>query len=354
MTPHRHERTGTKTGLVPGTPIYTGHQTVSVQVSCMEYNDTAFHERPITNLDALDTAQSPSTISWINVDGLSDTALLARLGARFQLHPLLLEDIANVTQRPKLDEHEQQVFITLKMLQWHEATHEIEHEHVSLVLGPTYVLSFQERPGDVFGWVRDRLRNAKGRIRTQQSDYLFYALLDAIVDGYFLVLDKIGDAIEALEDETITAPSSQIIHRLNALKHELIALRKAVLPLREAVSSLLKAEHPLVARTTVPFLRDLYDHILHTTDLIDSYRELLNSLFDVYLSLVSQRTNEIMKVLTIFTAIFIPLTFLVGVYGMNFDVLPELHWRYSYAALWGGMLALGGGLLWWFKRKRWI
>ncbi len=354
MTPHRLARIGTKTGLEPGTPVYTGHQEVAVHVTRIDYNNTTLHERTITNLEDLEMAASPTTISWINIDGLSDTNLLSRLGAIFHLHPLLLEDMANVTQRPKVDEQEQYLFITLKMLQWHEDTKEIEHEHVSLVLGPSYVLSFQERPGDVFDWVRDRLRQAKGRIRGVGSDYLFYALLDAIVDGYFLVLDKIGDEIERLEEATVKSPATRLVHRLNELKRELIALRKAVLPLREAIGSLLKSEHPLFGRATLPFVRDLYDHILHAADLIDSYRELLNSLFDVYLSLVSQRTNEIMKVLTVFTAIFIPLTFLVGVYGMNFDMLPELHWRYSYFVLWGIMLAIGGGMLWWFKRKRWL
>ena len=244
--------------------------------------------------------------------------------------------------------------VTLKMLSWNDKSQTISDEHVSLILGGNYVISFQEQSGDVFEWVRERIRKDQGRIRSMGADYLLYSLLDAIVDGYFIVIERLGDDIEDLEETIMGNNSTENMTRLNALKREMVGFRKAVLPLREAINWFIKSSHRLIREETIPYIKDLYDHTIQIHELIETYRDMLAGLFDIYLSTISNRMNEIMKVLTIFAAIFIPMTFLTGIYGMNFDNLPELHYRYGYFVLWGVMLCIAGGMLLWFKKKRWL
>lgn len=344
-----------KAGQIPGEMIYTGERRKqAVRVTMIDYTADTVREQEVKDLRDLKTAKDPHSITWVNVNGIHDLQIVDEVGEIFDLHDLLCSDVVNVHQRPKAEDYEHHIYVTLKMLVYNEKSQTVSDEHVSLIMGEHYVLSFQEEEGDVFEWVRERIRKGKGRIRSMRADYLMYSLLDAIVDGYFIVTERLGDDIEELEEEIMSNSSRQTLNDLNVLKREMIALRKAVLPLREAINWFIKSEHKLVRKKTVPYLKDLYDHTIQIHEIIESYRDMLGGLFDIYLSTISNRMNEIMKVLTIFAAIFIPLTFLAGVYGMNFENIPELHYRYGYFAVWLVMGCVAVGMLLWFKKKRWL
>jgi magnesium transporter len=276
--------------------------------------------------------------------------ILEAVGAQADLHPLVIEDIHNTYQRPKVEDYEQYLYIVLKMISWDEAANEIRGEQVSLVLGKNFVLSFKEDPGDIFDPIRTSLREGKGRIRKQGPDYLAYALLDQVVDHYFIVLENLGEKIEDLEEELVTNPDAATLQTIHHLKRELIFLRKSVWPLREAISSLERWESPLLQPDTLVYLRDVYDHNIQVIDTIETFRDML----DIYLSSVSNRMNEVMKVLTIIATIFIPLTFIAGIYGMNFTNMPELGWPMGYFMIWGLMIVIFIGMLIFFKRKGWL
>lgn len=344
-----------RAGQIPGKMIYTGPiRKAPVNVTLLDYNAARVEERPVKDLSDLSVGKDPNSVTWINVNGIHDLVIVDQIGEIFDLHQLLRSDIVNVHQRPKAEDYQHHIYVTIKMLRWNEKSQNIDAEHVSLILGSNYVLSFQEQSGDVFEWVRERIRKDQGRIRSMRSDYLLYSLMDAIIDGYFIVIERLGDEIEDLEETIMENNSRENLSRLNTLKREMIALRKAVLPLREAVNWFIKSEHQLIQAETLPYFKDLYDHTIQIHELIETYRDMLAGLFDIYLSAISNRMNEIMKVLTIFAAIFIPMTFLTGIYGMNFDNIPELHYRYSYFVLWLVMLGIAGGMLLWFKKKRWL
>ena len=346
-----------KIGVSPGTLIHLGEQKLDqALIDALEYSPEQFWER---QFDAATVEQScqlrpEAKVSWINLVGLHQISYLETLGRCFGLHPLVMEDILNTEHRPKLEEFEDHLFIVVKMLQFDDASNEIRTEQVSLILGRNYVLTFQEREGDVFEGVRERIRNGKGRLRDHGADYLAYILLDALVDNYFLILEKLGDQIEELEDQLIHRPTPATMQTIHHFKREMILLRKAIWPLREVISGLQRQEGGLISDATGAFLRDLYDHSIQILDTVETLRDILAGLLDLYLSSLSHRMNEIMKVLTLIATIFIPLTFIVGVYGMNFDNMPELHWKYGYFLIWGLMLGCGLLLLWFFKRKHWI
>jgi len=280
--------------------------------------------------------------------------VIEKLGTAFDLHPLLLEDILSTAQRPKFEDYEKSIFLVLKMLRFGDDHQVVETEQVSLIVGPNFVLSFQERVGDVFDSVRDRLRSGKGRIRKLGADYLAYSLLDAIVDSYFLVLEKLGERIEDLEEELVSDPSQKTLRHIHTLKREMITLRRSIWPLRELVGGLQRSESPLVAESTRVYLRDVYDHTVQIIDTIESFRDMVSGMLDIYLSSVSNRMNAVMKVLTIIATLFIPLTFIAGVYGMNFEHMPELKWRYSYAVVWAVMIGVASIMLAYFRRKKWL
>lgn len=346
-----------KIGVSPGTLIHLGEQKLDqALISTLEYNLEQVWER---QLDAATLPQAcrlhpEAKVSWINLDGLHQIDYLETLGRCFNLHPLVQEDILNTEHRPKLEEFPEHLFIVVKMLQFDDVSNEIRTEQVSLILGQNHVITFQEQVGDVFDGVRERIRNAKGRVRKMGADYLAYVLLDAIVDNYFVILEKLGDQIEELEDELIHRPAPETMQKIHHFKREMILLRKAIWPLREVISGLQRQEGALISVATGAFLRDLYDHSIQILDTVETLRDVLSGLLDLYLSSLSHRMNEIMKVLTLIATIFIPLTFIAGVYGMNFDNMPELHWKYGYFGLWGVMLVIGLLLLWFFKRKRWL
>jgi magnesium transporter len=293
-------------------------------------------------------------VTWLDIDGVHQNEVLESVGAQINLHPLVVEDIHNTYQRPKVEDYEDYLYIVLKMISWGEDSKEIQAEQVSLILGPSYVLSFKEDPGDIFDPVRLRLREGKGRIRKLGADYLAYSLLDQVVDNYFLVLENLGEQIEDLEEELVTNPDASTLQTIHHLKRELIFLRKSVWPLREAISSLERGESPLFHPETLVYLRDVYDHTIQVIDTIETFRDMVSGMLDIYLSSISNRMNEVMKVLTIIATIFIPLTFIAGIYGMNFVNMPELQWPWGYFMVWGVMITIVIALVIYFKRKGWL
>jgi magnesium transporter len=344
-----------KSGLPPGTLIHIGEQkTEKVRISIIDYDETQLDEKEAQTVEECFPFKDKPSVTWINVDGIHDVTLIEQLGTHFGIHPLLIEDILNTDQRPKLEDHEQYLFIVLKMLYHDQAADEITAEQVSLILGSNFVLSFQEREGDVFDSVRDRIRNQKGRIRKAGADFLVYSLIDAIVDHYFVILEKLEEKIEEAEEELVTNPTPETLRAIHRLKRAMIFLRKSVWPLREVINGLEHSDSSLMHESTGIYLRDLYDHIIQVLDTMENFREMIAGMLDIYLSSISNKLNEVMKVLTIIATTFIPLTFLAGVYGMNFRYMPELEWRWGYPAVWLVMLAILIVMLVYFRRRRWI
>jgi magnesium transporter len=344
-----------KFGLSPGTLMYVGEKkTAKTRITVIDYDAAAFIEKEVGSVEECFPFKETSTVTWINVDGVHDASVIEKLGVRFDIHPLVLEDIMTTTQRPKVEDLGEAIFVVLRMIEYDEPSSEMAADQLSIVLGPNYVLSFQETPGDCLNPVRERIRGGKGRIRKLGPDYLAYALIDAVVDNYFFVLEKLGEKIDGLEERLIAEPRRELLHEIHALKREMIDLRKSVWPLREVVSGLERLESPLIRKTTGVFLRDVYDHAIQVIDTVESFREILTSMIETYLSSVSNRMNEVMKVLTIIATIFIPITFFVGVYGMNFEFMPEIKWRWGYPVVWTIILAAVGGMVAYFRKKKWL
>jgi magnesium transporter len=345
-----------KRGLPPATLAYTGERKVDhASLTLIEYNEKQFTERPLRHEAPEIAPPPPGLVRWLNLEGLHDVPLVEQLGHAFAIHPLALEDTLHVDQRPKLDDYEHYYYIVAYMIRLDETQQSIEQEQVSFVLGPNWLLSFQEgKTGDSFELAREHLRKSKGRLRKSGADYLLYALLDAMVDQYFDVLEKLGEWLEDLEDELIEHPDSKLVQRIYHIKREMLTLRRAIWPLREVINALTKNESELVTASTVLYLRDLYDHTIQVIDTVETYRDVLSGMLDIYLSSLSNRMNEIMKVLTMIATVFIPITFVAGVYGMNFDHMPELHTKYGYAAVWALMILMAGVMVYYFRRKRWI
>lgn len=342
-------------GQVPGTLIYTGKKSdKDFHIECFDYTKDSIEESILLNIDDALNYKDTSSVTWINIDGLKHTDKIEDIGRLYDIHPLVLEDIVNTSQRPKIDEYEDYLFVVLKML-YYDTNEKLIIEQVSFVLGKNYVLTFQESEGDVFGTIRERLRLCKGRIRGLKSDYLLYALIDAIVDNYFSIIETLGNKIEDLEIELFAGNARENINiEVQQLKREILRIRRAIFPLREIINRIEKNENKLIYKRTITYYRDIYDHLIQVSDNIDIYREMIWSLMDMYMTTISNRMNEVMKVLTIIATIFIPLTFIAGIYGMNFEHMPELHYEYSYYILWGLMIILFLAMLLYFKRKKWL
>lgn len=352
---HRESPFENKAGQSPGTAIFIGERKQDeTRLEVMRYSADRVEEVRNATLADCRPPDDGNEVVWVNVFGIHDVELIGALGDRFQIHPLTLEDIVNTSQRPKTEEFDEYFFVVLKMLNYIPADRDIEIETMSLILGRNFVLSFQERQGDDFEPARERIRTGKGRIRRMAADYLAYALMDAVVDGYFVALEQIGDHIETIEDEIVTAPAPGHMREIHRLKREILFIRKSVWPLREEVSSLLKTDSSLIRNETRVYLRDVYDHTIRVIDMVETCRDILSSMHDTYLTSVSNRMNEVMKVLTIIATIFIPLTFIVGVYGMNFQHMPELAWRWGYFGVWGFMIALSAGMILYFRKRGWL
>jgi len=348
-------RASNKVGLPPGTLVHIGEKrTEKVRITVIDYDETQFQEKEVETIEECFPFKDKPTVTWINIDGIHEVEIIEKIGKHFEIHPLVLEDILNTGQQPKMEDLEQYVLVILKMLFYDEETKEINPEQVSLILGPNFLITFQEREGDVFNHIRDRIRKAKGRIRKTKADYLTYSLIDTIVDHYYVVLEKLGEWIEGLEEELVGNPTPETLQTIHTLKRELIFLRRSVWPLREAVISLERGESTLIHESTGIYLRDVYDHTIQVIDTIETFRDMVSGMLDVYLSSISNRMNEVMKVLTIIATIFIPLTFVAGIYGMNFKYIPELEWHWGYA---GALILMGliaFVMLLYFRRKRWL
>lgn len=344
-----------KKGLPPGTLIHIGEKrTGDVRITVIDYDDKQVNELEIKNIDQCIPFKDKPTVTWINVEGLHKSEIIQKLGDCYGLHPLVLEDILNTDQRPKIEDYKDYLYIVLKMLHAANDGGSVI-EQISLILGPNFVISFQEGiEGDAFGSVRERIRSGKGRIRGMGADYLAYSLIDAIVDNYFAVLEGFGEKIEAIENELITNPDMRTLHNIHQLKRELLFLRKSVWPLREVVDVMERGGSGLIQDSTVLYLRDVYDHTIQVIDTIEISREMLSGMLDIYLSSISNRLNETIRFLTIIGTVFIPLTFIVGIYGMNFEFMPELKWRYGYFAVLAVMAAIGVFMLLYFRKKKWL
>lgn len=340
----------------PGTVHYRGRkQSTVTTVEIINYSKQSHQLIETQNVEEAFHFKGKDTVTWINVNGLNNTSQIEKLGVHYGLHPLTMEDILNTNHRPKLDEFDEYLFLVLKML-YFKNDEELVYEQVSIVAGEGYVLTFQEADGDVFDDLRERIKVGKGRARGMGSDYLMYTIVDAVVDNYLTVIEAFGDKIEDIEDRIFETNTEdhQTANTIQALKREVIKIRRSVFPLREAINRLEKIEHPIIEEKTRNFIRDLYDHIVQVNESIEVYREMVWSLLDMYMTIISNKMNEVMKVLTIIATIFIPLTFIAGIYGMNFDNIPELHYKYSYFILWGVMIFVFLLMLLYFRRKKWL
>ncbi len=319
-----------------------------------EYDKEQCHEWTIEGRIDFDAIKDPSKVSWLNVDGIQDSQTLEQIGNVFEVHPLVLEDIQNPDQRPKIEDYDHYLFMSFKMLTWDEENRGTTSEQVSLILGKGYVISFQERVGDVFEIIRERLRSGKGRIRKMGADYLAYTLVDAIVDNYYVVLEKLEDRFEEIEDRVVFRSSLDSVPQIHDLRGQAVLFRRSVWPLRENIHEILKGEHEIIDESTRVFFRDVYDHVLEVVDTVEVYRETVAGLLNFHQTNLSKQLNSTMKVLTIIATIFMPPTFIVGVYGMNFHFMPELAWKWGYPAAWGVIVLTALGMIWYFKKKKWL
>lgn len=343
-------------GLPPGTLTYTGtRKNEKISIEIFDYSTEHLMEKKNCTVEETFIYKEKNSITWINIEGLSDIDAIEKIGKYYEIHPLTLEDILHMEQLPKIEVFEKYIFITLKMLTFNEVTREVESEQVGIIMGKNFVISFQEgKEGDVFDPLRERIRAGKGRIRNYGADYLNYAIIDIIVDNYFIILEKIGEKVEEYEEKLLLNPEENILKNIYELKREIMFLRKIFIPIREITAQMQYSESTFINERTLIFIRDLYDHSLQVIDMVDTYRETVSGLIELYLSSLSNRMNQVMRILTTISTIFIPLTFIVGVYGMNFDFMPELHFRYGYYMIWGVMVAVGVGMYLYFKKKKWM
>jgi magnesium transporter len=343
-----------KTGLSPGSLVHIGSKYAEEsKINIVRYSETFFEEKEISSIKDFQIEKDKKGITWLNIDGLQDIKLFEDIGKLFGLHPLILEDILNTDQRPKMEDYGDYLYIVLKNF-YGQKNENLLSDQVSIVLGKDFVLSFQERESDLEESIREKISKNKGRIRKEGADYLAHAIIDNVVDNYFAVLENMEEKIEDLEDDLVKDPSRSTLQTIHLLKRELIQLRKSLWPLREAVSSLQRSESPLINKSTVAYFKDIYDHTIAIIDTVETFRDMLSGMLDIYLSTISNRLNEVMKVLTIIATIFMPLTFIAGVYGMNFKYMPELEWRFGYFGILGIMLIVALLMVRYFKKKKWM
>ncbi|MBN1355665.1 magnesium/cobalt transporter CorA [bacterium] len=352
----RMKKTSHKTGLAPGTLVHVGEKKIDrPRIRIIDFDETNLVEKEPAAIEECFQYGDRPTTTWINIDGLHDIDLMKEIGSHFNIHGLVMEDILNTAQRPKIEDFTDYLFIVVKMVTLNEIQHEIQIEQLSLILSSNYVITFQERVGDFFEPVRNRIRNSTSRMRKSGTDYLTYALIDMVVDHYFTVFELISSEMEQLEQKLINDPDPDILKILYKLKREMVYLRKTVWPLREVVGSLERTESTLIRDSMHPFWRDAYDHAVQVLETTESMKDMLSGMLEMYLSSISNRMNEVMKVLTIIATIFIPLTFIAGIFGMNFEHFPELKWVWAYpAGFWIAMGTIAGFMALYFKHKKWL
>ena len=344
-----------KVGLPPGTLVHVGEKKAeTTRIRIIDYNEAQLNEKDIQTVEESFPFKDQPTVTWINIDGLHDIKIIEKIGKHFDIHPLILEDIVHTGQRPKIEDFEHYLYIVFKMLYYDDKLDEIQEEQLSTILGLNFVITFQERAGDVFNLIRERIRSGKIRIRKSKADYLTYALIDTVVDNYFIILEKLGEKIELLDDELFNHPSSETLKSIHNLKRKIILLRRSIWPLREIINRIEKEEFSLIHESTSIFFKDIYDHVFHIIDTIDTFRDMVSGMLDTYNTTVSNKMNEIMKVLTIIATIFIPLTFIAGIYGMNFKFMPELEWKWGYLSVWIFIILIFSGMIFYFRNKKWF
>lgn len=344
-----------KAGYMPGTPLYTGDlKSGKTKISIINYGEEGYEEKNSITLDEFLTFVPSYPVRWINVEGISDVETITKICNFFNLHPLVLEDILNIEQRPKMEEYDGYIFIIANTLRWNERR-EIVKEQISFILGENFLLSFQEGiEGDLFDPLRNAIRSGKASLRKMKSDYLLYLLIDAIVDQYFFILENLGEEMENIEKGSLRVPSEKLMSRFHEVRKKIMYLRKSIWPMREVISKFEKSDLPFITENMRIHMRDVHDHIIYIIETVETYRETLSSLLEIFLSNISNRTNEIVKVLTIITTLFMPLTFIAGIYGMNFRYMPELEMKWGYPAVLLLMLLIALFLIFYFKRKKWI
>lgn len=344
-----------KIGLPPGALVFTGDKKLDeVEIKLITYDEVDFYEETI-QLDKLkEHLKLRKKVLWIDIIGLHDVEVLEKIGVLFGIHKLTLEDILNVDQRPKMEAFEDYLFATMKMIQCPTPESPIDDEQISFLLKDGILLTFQEKKGDVFNFVRSRLADPKRTVRQRKADYLLYSLLDAVIDNYFIVMENVGERIENLESQAMTSPGSETLSALYLQRREMMDLRRTVYPLREVIGSFDKYADDKISPETRPFIRDLYENTIQVIETMEVFRDMSSGVLDLYMNSLSNRMNNIMKVLTVISTIFIPLSFVAGVYGMNFDNMPELHWKYGYFYVIGGMGLAIVGMLVFFRKKDWI
>lgn len=341
-----------KSGLAPGTPVLIGKSlTKEPTIEIIEYSETEFIRLKNADLTKIKKPQEKDRRIWVNVNGI-EINTLQKIGEIFSIHPLVIEDIVNTDQRPKCEEYDENIYTVLKMI--NISTDDVEFEQLSIVFGKNYVITIQEQEGDIYEPIRERIQLSKGEIRKNESDYLAYALIDSTVDHYFKFLEDLGEEIEELEEEIVGSPKMSTMRQVHALKLELIMLRRVIWPLREAIGALLRSDNKLISKKTKIYLRDVYDHVIYTIDQIETYRDIVSGMLDIYLSSLSNKINEVMKVLTVITTIFMPLSFIAGVYGMNFENMPELKNEFGYPLVLAFMGIIGISMFLYFRNKKWI
>ncbi len=344
-----------KAGLPPGTLVHIGEERIAgAKITVMDYDEDHLQEKQIQMIEEVFPLKDKPTATWINICGIHQVDIIEKIGTYYNIHPLNLEDIVNTGQRPKAEDFDEYLYIVLKMLHWEQNSQKVTAEQISLILGDNFLISFQESEGDVLEPVRDRIRKARGRIRRSGCDYLAYTIVDAIVDHYFLILEKLGERMEDLEEELMKDPTHQTVQCIHDMKSELIFLRKQIWPMREVLTLMTKGTSSLIKDSTLIYFSDVYDHTIQVIDTIETFRDMLGGMLDIYLSIVSNKMNEVMKLLTLIATLFIPLTFIAGIYGMNFKFMPELEWRPGYFAVWGVMIVIAILMLVYFKKKKWL
>lgn len=354
MSKHLRRRSS-KAGMEPGTLVHIGEVYGDrAKISVVQYSKESFAENDDISIQEAFQYVSPSHITWINVQGIHDTEIIDTIGQHFGMHTLVMEDVLNTTQRAKLDDFKDYLYIVLRLLNYNSEKEEVDGEQISILFKQELVITFQESHKDVFRGIRERIRKPNTKIREMGSDYLCYTIIDWIVDQYFAVLEKVDDRLESLEDDLLNNPSTQILLTIERTRREVILLRKSVWPIRDLISHFNRIESSLVHESSKVFMRDVYDHTIQLIDTIESFRDIVSGMLDLYLSNLTQRTNEIMKVLTVVSTIFVPLTFLASLYGMNFDNIPELHAEYGYFILLSLMVLIATGMIIYFRKKKWF
>lgn len=344
-----------KSGMPAGSLIHIGERKVDkIKIKLIDYGDQDYIEQDIENIEQCFKFKDEKTITWINIDGIHETDILSKLGKCFGFHPLILEDILNTEQRPKIEDFTDYIYIVLKMIDYDNKLDEITLEQVSIIVGKNYVISLQEKPLNIYEPIKNRIRNDRSKVRKAGSDYLAYLLIDSIIDNYFDVIEKTGEKIETVENKLVVNPTQKTLKTIYNLKRDMLFMRKSTWPLREVISKMERGEISLINDSTRIYIRDVYDHIIQVIDTIETYRDILSGMIDIYLSSISNRLNEVMKILTIISTIFIPITFIASIYGMNFKFMPEVTWKWSYLVVWVIILAVIIYMVIFFKRKKWF